>query len=91
MRIVAINKAANPENVVIKNVSAGDVNVSGWRICSITGNQIHAVLSGSIGAGVQTTVNSYANGPIWNNSSRDDGALYNASGGLVSYLVDPAR
>jgi len=91
VRIVAINKAASPENVVIKNVGAGDVNVSGWRICSITGNQIHAVLSGTIGAGVQTTINSFASGTIWNNDNRDDGALYNASGGLVSYLVDTAR
>jgi hypothetical protein len=27
-------------------------------------------------------------GSIWNNTSRDDGALYDAEGRLVSYHVD---
>lgn len=91
VRILTVNKAATPESVVIKNISGVDVDVNGWRICSITGNQIHAILQGTIGAGVEATITSRAIGLIWNNNDKDDGALYNANGELISYWIDLVR
>lgn len=86
IKINSIDKVA--ETVTLRNVSGVSVNVANWRICSITGNQLHATLSGSIGAGATVVINSQAGGNIWNNSSRDDGALYDELGRLVSYLVN---
>lgn len=86
IKIHSIDKVA--ETVTLRNISGVSVNVANWRICSITGNQLHATLSGSIGAGVTVVINSQAGGNIWNNSSRDDGALYDELGRLVSYLVN---
>lgn len=88
VRIVTVFKSANPERVTLQNVSGQAVNLNGWLMCSITGSQIHAVLSGTLAAGETRDFTSTASGPIWNNSSRDDGALYNASGVLISYWID---
>lgn len=83
--IVAINKVA--ETVTLRNVTAGDViDLSGWRMCSVTGGQTHPI-SGSLAPGQQVTFPGPA-GFIWNNSSRDDGALYDPEGRLVSYHID---
>lgn len=89
VRIVAINKVS--EVVTIRNMTNANVSVAGWRICSIKGDQLHATLSGVIGGGEQVTIGSAANGAIWNNGERDDGALYDASGRRVSYWADSAR
>ncbi len=85
--IVGIDKAA--ETVTIKNISGAEVDVSGWRICSIRGNQLHATLSGTLAAGQQQIILSQAGSNIWNNSDDDDATLYNANGSLVSYWNDP--
>jgi hypothetical protein len=63
-------------------------SLDGWRICSIRGNQLHATLSGSLGPGESRAIESQAGGSIWSNSSRDDGALYDAEGRLVSYWLN---
>ena len=84
IRIVSIDNAA--ETVTLRNVSSASIDLTGWQTCSITGNQQHP-LSGTLGAGA-TTVFRNTGGPIWNNSSRDDGALYDPEGHLVSYLVN---
>lgn len=89
VRIVTVFKSANPETVRLQNVSGQAVNLNGWLMCSITGSQTHAVLSGTLAAGETRDFASTASGPIWNNSSRDDGALYNAGGVLISYWIDP--
>jgi hypothetical protein len=84
VRITAINKDA--ETVTLQNVSGESIRLDGWRMCSITGNQQHPV-SGILAPGQSRT---FA-GPgelIWNNSERDDGALYNERGQLVSYWRD---
>lgn len=82
VRIMAINKAA--ETVTLKNVSAESVNLSGWNMCSITGNQHHPI-GGSLAPGASQTFTN-TGGAIWNNSSPDPGALYNPAGQLVSYF-----
>jgi hypothetical protein len=80
--IVAINKVG--ETVEIRNVSNSNIDLSGWQMCSVTGNQHHPI-SGIIGPGaIRTFFNN--GGPIWNNSSPDPGALYNPNGQLVSYF-----
>ncbi len=85
IRIVSINKDA--ETVTLQNVGAGPISLSGWHICSITGNQEQQGIGGTLAQG---ETHNFVNpgGAIWSNSSRDDGALYNANGSLISYHVD---
>jgi len=88
VRIVTVEKAANPEVVRLENVSTQAVDLTDWHVCSINGNQEHTGIGGTLAAG-ETKDYPYAGGGfIWNNSSQDDGALYNADGQLVSYWVD---
>ena len=82
VRITAINKVA--ETVTLKNVSASTIDLTGWQMCSITGNQHHPI-SGTLAPGASQTFPGPA-GSIWNNSSPDPGALYNPNGQLVSYF-----
>ena len=85
MRITNINKVA--ETVTLRNVTTGDmIDLSTWEMCSITGNQHHPI-SGTLAPGQTRTFDGPA-GFIWNNSSEDDGALYNDQGQLVSYWDD---
>lgn len=81
IRITEIDKSA--ETVTLKNVSTGAIDLSGWNMCSVTGNQHHPI-SGTLAAGTTAT---FANtgGPIWNNATTDPGALYTPGGQLVSY------
>jgi hypothetical protein len=87
VQIVGINKAA--EVVTLKNVSSDPVNLDGWHMCSIKGNQEHSI-GGPLAPGEQRDIGGPM-GPIWSNSEQDDGALYNAQGQLVSYWHDPDR
>lgn len=91
VRIVTVRKAAEPETVELRNVSTTPIDLTGWRICSIRGNQIHATLSRILNAGETRNIPSQASGSIWSNSEDDDGALYDANGSLVSYWNDPTQ
>jgi hypothetical protein len=82
VKITAIDKAA--ETVTLKNVSTETVDLTGWNMCSVTGNQHHPIGSTLTPGASQTYVNT--GGSIWNNSSPDPGALYNPAGQLVSYF-----
>lgn len=88
VRIMAINKGVGTtgESVTLRNMSLAPVSLSGWHMCSITGGQEHPI-SGSLAPG-ETKSFTNPGSPIWNNSSSDPGALYNASGQLVSYWYD---
>jgi micrococcal nuclease len=68
-------------------VSDAAVDLNGWRMCSIKGNQLHEGIGGSLAPG-ETRDFRHTGGNIWNNSEEDDGALYNANGQLVSYWDD---
>lgn len=82
VRIVTIDKAA--ESVTLQNVSGETIDLTGWHMCSITGNQEHPI-GGTLAPGAsQTYVNT--GGPIWNNSNPDPGALYTPGGQLASYF-----
>jgi hypothetical protein len=82
VRITAINKA--DETVTLKNVSTSAVDLTGWTMCSITGNQEHPI-GGTLAPGASQTFSGPA-GNIWNNSNPDPGALYNPDGQLASYF-----
>ena len=86
VRIASVDKAA--EVVTLQNVSGSPVDLTGWIMCSIRGNQIHEPIGGTLAAG-ETRAFPYAgSGTIWNNFEPDDGALYNPNGQLVSYFAD---
>ncbi len=53
---------------------------------SITGNQQHPI-SGTLAPGQSRTYPGPAD-TIWNNTTQDDGALYNERGQLVRYWPD---
>ena len=84
IKIVDISSAN--ETVTLQNISQGTINLASWEMCSITGNQHHPI-SGSLAAG-ESKVFTNTGGPIWNNATRDDGALYDPQGHLVSYFVN---
>lgn len=84
VQITGIDKGA--ETVTLKNVSPDPIDLTGWRMCSIRGNQQHPI-GGGLAAGEERTFPGPA-GNIWNNSDSDDGALYNPNGQLVSYWED---
>lgn len=84
VRIVGIDKQA--ETVTLRNVSTGSIELTGWRMCSVTGGQQHPI-GDFLAAGEQRTFPGPA-ANIWNNSSSDPGALWNAAGQLVSYWPD---
>ena len=84
VQIVRIDKVA--ETVTLKNVSPDAIDLTGWRMCSIRGNQEHPI-GGGLAPG-ETRVFAGPVGTIWSNSERDDGALYNANGQLVAYVRD---
>jgi hypothetical protein len=83
--IVGVNK--RDEVVTLKNVSANPVDLTGWHMCSIKGNQEHPI-SGVLAPGEQRDFPG-PQGNIWSNSDDDNGSLYNQNGQLVSYWDDP--
>ena len=85
VRIVTIDKGA--ESVTLRNVSQEPVNLDGWIMCSIRGNQQHMGIGGTLAAGA-TRAFVHQDGQIWNNFEEDDGALYNPNGQLISYWND---
>jgi hypothetical protein len=82
IRIMNIDKVA--ETVTLKNISTEAIDLAGWNMCSVIGNQ-HQAIIGTISPGQSITFTNVG-GPIWNNSSPDPGALYNPDGQLVSYF-----
>jgi hypothetical protein len=78
-----IDKVA--ETVSLKNVSGQTIDLTGWHMCSINGNQEHTGLNGTLAPGQVRTFAHSNPGPIWNDTQRDDGALYNPAGQLIAY------
>jgi hypothetical protein len=85
--IVSIDKDA--ETVRLKNVSAAPVRLDGWTMCSIRGGQQQSDIGGVLQPGEQRDYRQRGSS-IWSTSDRDDGALYDAQGQLVSYWQDAA-
>ncbi len=86
IRITNINKQA--ETVTLRNESDQAINLAGWIMCSVRGNQRHDGIGGALAPGEQRVFPYTGSGTIWNNSANDPGALYDSQGRLVSYWPD---
>lgn len=84
LTILDINKSA--ETVTLGNMTDVVIDLTGWRMCSVTGAQTHPI-SGQLGPFEERTFPGPA-ALIWNNSSSDPGALWNPNGSLISYWPD---
>lgn len=73
-----------------------DVNLAGWVLISVTGNQRYTFPSYILKAGAKVTVASggaygdlvWSKGYIWNNTSSDPAQLYDSTGTLISTHSD---
>ncbi|WP_077212032.1 S-layer homology domain-containing protein [Bacillus dakarensis] len=95
IRIISVDEAN--EKVTIKNAGSLNVDMSGWKLVSVEGNQTYDFPTGFIlKAGATVTIASgsnavnkppnilrWTNANIWNNSG-DPAQLFNAGGGKVS-------
>lgn len=97
VEISGLDKKA--ELVTINNKSDKDVDMTGWKLLSVTGNQQFIFPQYTLKAGGSVTVGGYDSisisdfdweegKGIWNNSKSDPAELYNASGNLISRLDD---
>jgi hypothetical protein len=85
VQIVTVDK--DKEVVILKNVSDAAIDLGGWHMCSIRGNQEHPI-SGTLAPGEQKPFPG-PEGSVWSDNDDDNGALYNPQGQLVSYWKDP--
>jgi len=86
IRIVKVNKVA--EVVTLQNVGSATISLEDWNLCSINGNQDHDQIFGTIAPGQTRSFPNTGDPNIWSDNQRDDAALYNAAGFLVSYWAD---
>ena len=94
--VVINNVDKTAELVTITNTGTANVNLSGWVLLSVTGNQSYTFPSIILSAGSSLTVASggatgdliWTTGYIWNNSSSDPAQLYDSNGKLVSSYTD---
>lgn len=78
------------QSVSVRNFSDQDLVLDNWYLCSITGNERAQITKGLVipargGADLVAL-----NGPIWSVTGRDDVALYDPSGKLIAYWIDPS-
>lgn len=87
------------ELVTIINLSNKAVDMKGWKLVSVTGNQIFIFPQYILNSGESVTVGGYDSldisdldweegSGIWNNSKSDPAELYDSSGNLVSVFND---
>lgn len=96
--VVISNVDKADETITVANKGASDVNLAGWKVVSVTGNQIYVFADYTLKAKASVTL---VSGPdartdagtivwttqnIWNNSESDPAQLYDASGVLVSEI-----
>lgn len=84
VQISRIDKVA--ETVTLKNVSPDPIDLMGWHMCSIKGNQEHPI-SGTLAPNEERAFPGPV-GNIWSNGDDDDGSLYNTNGQLVAYYPE---
>jgi len=87
------------EYIVIKNASANAVDLTGWKIVSVLGNQSFTFPVFSLAAGAEVKIGDSEynsgidfhwldGGGTWNNSKSDPAELYDRSGELVDTYND---
>jgi micrococcal nuclease len=87
VKILSVNKVS--EIVTLQNVSEQPVDLTGWKMLSVRGNQVHRGIEGTLAPGEKRY---FANTgkKIWNDARSDNGALYDQTGQLISYWRDPS-
>lgn len=94
--VIISNIDKKGEIVTITNKSSKDINLKGWKIVSVSGNQQYVFPDYVLKAGASVKVAS-GNKPgdlvwgeenVWNNSQSDPGELYDSHGNLVSKYED---
>ncbi len=85
IRILYVNKET--EVFLLQNVSDAPVNLDGWIMCSVNGSQRLERLPVTLQPGELREL-VFPGAAVWNNEERDDGALYNVQGQLISYWFD---
>lgn len=79
------------EIVTIKNTGTTNVDISGWTLVSVTGNQTYTIPSYVLKAGATVTIASgdasgdlkWTSANVWNNSSSDPAKLLDTNGNVV--------
>jgi hypothetical protein len=87
VKIAKINKVS--EIVTLENVSGEPVDLTGWKMVSVLGEQVQRGIDGMLAPGQKRYFPNLGK-KIWRDDQRDDGALYNPDGHLVSYWRDEA-
>ncbi len=85
VRILAVDKRI--EVFTLQNVSTSPINLNGWRMCSVNGTQQIGTLPVTLQPG-EIRMLTFPGAAVWANDARDDGALYNSNGQLISYWFD---
>lgn len=89
VRIEILNKAS--EVVTLYNASGQPIDLTGWKLCSLNGGEQHQIPAGTIIQPGGAAIIPPSTGPVWNNTQRDDGALYDPSGRLIAYYFDAGQ
>jgi beta-lactamase superfamily II metal-dependent hydrolase len=84
------------ELITIQNNSAKDVDLNGWTITSVTGNQVYTFSNYNLKSKTTVVVASgdaigdlkWGKGNVWNNSSDDPAELRDSQGSLVFRFED---
>jgi hypothetical protein len=86
IRITDIEKVE--EIVRLENVSADVIDLSGWTLCSIRGNEVHQGIGGILEPGESQEFAHTGASKVWENGERDDGMLFDADGTFISYYAE---
>jgi hypothetical protein len=87
-QIVRVEKV--DEVVTIRNVSGETLDLSGWTVCSVRGNERHEGIVGILEPGESSDFTHQGINNIWSNTEPDDAVLYDDEDNLISYWSDPA-
>jgi hypothetical protein len=86
-QIVSVEKVE--EVVTIRNVSSDTLDLSGWTVCSVRGNERHEGIVGVLEPGERADFTHQGTSNIWSNTEPDDAVLYDDEDNLISYWSDP--
>ncbi len=87
LRIVEVDKIG--EVVTLENDSDEVVDLAGWTLCSVRGNEMHLGLRGFLEPGEMGEFTHTGEESIWSNNEPDDAMLFQPDGRLISYWDDP--
>jgi micrococcal nuclease len=88
VQIVGVEKVE--EVVTLRNVGAEILDLSGWTVCSVRGNERHEGIVGFLEPGESADFTHQGPTNIWSNTEPDDAVLYDEDNNLISYWTDPA-